>query len=99
MDLARFKHTSSPSGKQEALRRCSDLVKPINKAEALRKSYYDPRTIARDILIASGRHPTGISSNYARSSTLWITAPIWEHSAGISLILVALHVLKLRKCL
>jgi hypothetical protein len=33
------------------------LAKPINKAEALRKSYYDPKTVARDILIAAGRHP------------------------------------------
>jgi hypothetical protein len=33
------------------------LAKPLNKAEALRKSYYDPKTVARDILIAAGRHP------------------------------------------
>ena len=34
------------------------LATKINKNEALRKSYYDPKTIARDILIAAGRHPT-----------------------------------------
>jgi hypothetical protein len=34
------------------------LARPLNKNEALRKSYYDPRTVARDILIAAGRHPT-----------------------------------------
>ena len=34
------------------------LAKPINKSEALRKSYYDPKTVARDILIAAGRHPS-----------------------------------------
>jgi hypothetical protein len=33
------------------------LAKRLNKAEALRKSYYDPKTVARDILIAAGRHP------------------------------------------
>ncbi|KAF7505583.1 hypothetical protein GJ744_000663 [Endocarpon pusillum] len=33
------------------------LAKPLNKTEALRKSYYDPKTVARDILIAAGRHP------------------------------------------
>lgn len=33
------------------------LAKPLNKAEALRKSYYNPKTVARDILIAAGRHP------------------------------------------
>ena len=34
------------------------LAKPVNKGEALRKSYYNPKTVARDILIAAGRHPT-----------------------------------------
>ncbi|KIW34115.1 hypothetical protein, variant [Cladophialophora immunda] len=34
------------------------LAKPINKQEALRKTYYDAKTVARDVLIAAGRHPT-----------------------------------------
>ncbi|KAK5060185.1 hypothetical protein LTR84_010069 [Exophiala bonariae] len=34
------------------------LAKPIDRAEGLTKTYYDPKTVARDILIASGRHPT-----------------------------------------
>lgn len=34
------------------------LAKPINKDEALQKSYYNPKTVAHDILIAAGRHPT-----------------------------------------
>jgi hypothetical protein len=34
------------------------LARPINQSEALRKSYYDPKTVARDILIAAGRHPS-----------------------------------------
>ncbi|KAL2438286.1 hypothetical protein ABEF95_005935 [Exophiala dermatitidis] len=33
------------------------LAKPIDKSEALRKTYYNPKTVARDILIAAGRHP------------------------------------------
>lgn len=33
------------------------LAKTLNKGEALKKQYYDPKTVARDILIASGRHP------------------------------------------
>ena len=32
------------------------LAKRLNKAEALRRNYYDPKTIARDILISSGYH-------------------------------------------
>jgi hypothetical protein len=34
------------------------LAKSINKEEALRKTYYDAKSVARDILIAAGRHPT-----------------------------------------
>lgn len=45
-------------GKNESLRKRPDMIKPLNKAVALRKSYYDPKTIARDVLIAAGRHPT-----------------------------------------
>jgi hypothetical protein len=33
------------------------LAKPINFGEALQKEYYDPKTVARDIMIAAGRHP------------------------------------------
>jgi hypothetical protein len=35
-----------------------DLVKPIRMSDALVKESYNPATIARDVLIASGRHPT-----------------------------------------
>ncbi|KAI1949062.1 hypothetical protein LOZ57_002427 [Ophidiomyces ophidiicola] len=50
--------------KRSALRRNRDIVKSFSKAEALRRSYYDPKTIARDILIAAGRHPTEQPLNY-----------------------------------
>ena len=33
------------------------LAKQINKSDALRKSFYDAKTVARDVLIAAGRHP------------------------------------------
>ncbi|GBF62491.1 hypothetical protein TMEN_5036 [Trichophyton mentagrophytes] len=55
--------TPRPTGKED-LRRYNGIVKPMNKAKALRRSYYDPRTIARDILIAAGRHPTERPLNY-----------------------------------
>ena len=36
-----------------------DIISPMNKRQdALRRSSYDPRTIARDILLAIGKHPT-----------------------------------------
>lgn len=34
-----------------------ELVRSFKREQALRRSTYDPRTIARDVLIASGRHP------------------------------------------
>lgn len=34
------------------------FAKPVNKQSALLKTYYDAKTVARDILIAAGRHPT-----------------------------------------
>jgi hypothetical protein len=33
------------------------LVQPITRAKVARKSRYDPRTICRDVLLATGRHP------------------------------------------
>ena len=42
----------TPNAKTKAI-----LAKPINKNEALRKSYYNPKTVAKDILIGAGRHP------------------------------------------
>ena len=36
-----------------------EVVRPMNKRQdALRRSSYDPKTIARDILLALGKHPT-----------------------------------------
>ena len=36
-----------------------DIIQPMNKRQnALRRSSYDPKTIARDILVAVGKHPT-----------------------------------------
>jgi hypothetical protein len=34
-----------------------DVVEPISRLKCRRKSHYDPRTIARDVLIATGFHP------------------------------------------
>ncbi|OGE52048.1 hypothetical protein PENARI_c011G09899 [Penicillium arizonense] len=43
---------------RKATKNREDLVKPIRMSDALVKESYNPATIARDILIASGRHPT-----------------------------------------
>lgn len=47
-----------PTGQDEYLR-VPDIVRPMNKRQdALRRSSYNPKTIARDILLAIGKHPT-----------------------------------------
>ncbi|KAK2831978.1 hypothetical protein FQN49_006975, partial [Arthroderma sp. PD_2] len=59
VNLAKSQYTgASHPHKRENIRRYAGIVMPMNKAKALKRSYYDPRTIARDILIAAGRHPT-----------------------------------------
>jgi hypothetical protein len=34
------------------------IARKLDKSEAVQRSYYDPKTIARDVLVASGRHPS-----------------------------------------
>ena len=46
-------HGSTPTRPPKVI-----LAKKLNKAQALRRNYYDPKTVARDILISTGRHPT-----------------------------------------
>ena len=49
---------TKPSSRQY-LWSASDIIRPMNKRQdALRRSSYDPKTIARDILLAVGKHPT-----------------------------------------
>lgn len=61
LSLQSTPHQSKPAfatALQPTQRPRAILARPINKSEALRKSYYDPKTVARDILIAAGRHPS-----------------------------------------
>lgn len=60
--LARFKNVMSPE--RERLRKAREIVRPMNRALALRRSTYNPRTIARDILVAAGKHPVVLPLNY-----------------------------------
>ncbi|RDW70484.1 putative C2H2 finger domain protein [Aspergillus mulundensis] len=46
------------------LKRRSDIVSKLNEADAAQKTAYEPQTIARDILIAAGRHPTEACLNH-----------------------------------
>ncbi|OQE45110.1 hypothetical protein PENCOP_c002G08591 [Penicillium coprophilum] len=47
-----------PRGSGKILKNRDDLVQPIRPNDALPKQSYDPTTIARDVLIAAGKHPT-----------------------------------------
>ena len=60
--LSRFRN---PTPQREHLRRSREVVRSMNaRADALRRSVYDSKTIARDILVAAGKHPTMASLNY-----------------------------------
>ena len=54
-NLSSFTYSSSDGN---SLKFRTDIVQAFNKLDALEKPVYDPATIARDILITSGRHPT-----------------------------------------
>ena len=44
---------------RDALLQSHDIIEPVNKRrDALRRSTYNPKTIARDVLLGIGRHPT-----------------------------------------
>ena len=52
-----------PSSEREQLRLAS-VVRSMNRNDALRRSSYNPKTICRDILVSSGKHPTLASLNH-----------------------------------
>ena len=56
--------TRNKNATSRKARKSKDVVKSIQKVDALRRSSYDERTIARDILIATGKHPTMSALNY-----------------------------------
>ncbi|KAI9930588.1 hypothetical protein ASPWEDRAFT_27106 [Aspergillus wentii DTO 134E9] len=47
-----------PTSDRSFLKSRADLVKGLDETRAAVKITYDPKTIARDVLIAAGRHPT-----------------------------------------
>lgn len=61
LDPLKFKHASM----QRELLQSETIIRPMNKRnDALRRDSYNPKTIARDILVASGKHPTMTPLNY-----------------------------------
>ena len=62
--LPGFRATDSESGLEREALRTAPVVKAIKEKHALRRSKYDVKTIARDILICKGIHPWEKPLNY-----------------------------------
>ena len=57
-DISQFKYQPLLPQSQNEHLRTADVVKPMRRENALRRSLYNAKTLARDILISAGRHPT-----------------------------------------
>ncbi|GAB1199346.1 hypothetical protein APSETT444_008692 [Aspergillus pseudonomiae] len=63
-NISSFSFSPRDTTDRSFLKNRMDIVKPLSKVDAAVKLSYDPRTIARDVLIASGRHPTEPALNH-----------------------------------
>ena len=83
LDSFRFNPTDTAAGKYL---HSLDIVQPMNKRQdALRRSSYNPKTIARDILVALGKHPTMAPLN-AHLENLRETFTAVNHDSDLSTI-------------
>ncbi|RHZ48343.1 putative C2H2 finger domain protein [Aspergillus thermomutatus] len=62
--LSKYSFTPQDITDRGFLKTRTDIAEPLNVADAAEKLQYDPKTIARDVLIASGRHPTEAPLNH-----------------------------------
>ncbi|KAL2869193.1 putative C2H2 finger domain protein [Aspergillus lucknowensis] len=62
--LAAYSFQPANSADKSYLKQRLDLVSRLREGDAAQKLVYDPKTIARDILIASNRHPTEPTLNH-----------------------------------
>ena len=58
IDLSQFKAANTGTISSRETLRLGDVVQELNKNDALKKSHYNVKTLARDILISKGIHPT-----------------------------------------
>lgn len=63
-DLSGYSYQPSHSTDRTVLRDRNDIIQPFDRKDAAEKTTYNPKTIARDILVASGRHPTEPALNH-----------------------------------
>ena len=57
VDLSRFRYAAKDQSVQREILKVADIIQPMDKKNALRRSTYNAKTIARDVLIAAGHHP------------------------------------------
>ncbi|GIK05721.1 hypothetical protein Aspvir_009834 [Aspergillus viridinutans] len=62
--LSKYSFTPQDTTDKSFLKTRTDIAKPLDVTDAAEKLQYDPKTIARDVLIASGRHPTEAPLNH-----------------------------------
>ncbi|GFF70920.1 hypothetical protein IFM61606_00049 [Aspergillus udagawae] len=62
--LSKYSFTPQDTTDRSYLKTRTDIAKPLSATDAAEKLQYDPKTIARDVLIASGRHPTEAPLNH-----------------------------------
>ncbi|KAL2822962.1 hypothetical protein BJX63DRAFT_2676 [Aspergillus granulosus] len=62
--LAAYSFQPENPADRSHLRHRMDIVSHLKEEDAMQRSAYDPKTIARDILIAAGRHPTEPNLNH-----------------------------------
>ena len=53
-----------PPQSKRSHRPIANVIRVMNRNDALRRSTYNPKTICRDILVSSGKHPTMAPLNY-----------------------------------
>lgn len=63
-NLSSYSYTPRDPKDKNYLRARADLIQILKEEDAAEKIIYDPNTIARDILIAAGRHPTEPALNH-----------------------------------
>jgi hypothetical protein len=79
-DLTQSTPVSSSDALREWIRTCPDIVQPLKDSAALDRFYYNPKTIARDILIACGRHPTERPLNHHLLHFQDVFSCVWSKS-------------------
>ncbi|KAI9373372.1 hypothetical protein BJX61DRAFT_541820 [Aspergillus egyptiacus] len=63
-NFAAYSYQPANPADKTSLKRRLDIVSRLREEDAAQKVTYDPQTIARDILIASSRHPTEAPLNH-----------------------------------